>query len=136
MTYLTGANLIQVTSVSIKQVSISITNACREIEIDLSVGLLNYHDHQSLFQMMMSSLLFVGGYRDGVKLSSLEMIGDNPCSVADFPHAITGHVAVLTPDGFPLLLCGSSDNPDPHDCYKYDVSNNQWHRVGGERCND
>ena len=69
--------------------------------------------------------MIVGGYGDGVKLSSVEMIGDNPCSVADFPHAITGHVAVLTPDGFPLV-CGSSDTPDPHDCYKYDVSINQW----------
>ena len=109
MTYMTGTNLIQGMSVSIKQVSISITNACREIEIDLSVGLLIYYHHQAkLISDDDELLVIVGGYGDGVKLSSLEMIGDNPCSVASpMPSLVmsllmaspwyVGHLTTQTP---------------------------------------
>ena len=72
-------------------------------------------------------LVIIGGTDDDHVLSSIEVIGNSPCSVPDFPYSITGHSAVLTPDGIPLV-CGATSglDMDCHECFMFDAEKKEW----------
>ena len=66
-------------------------------------------------------------------LSSVEFLGNNGCSIPDFPFDIYRHVAVMTHDGIFLVCGGSSQGYGGKDCFQYDPHHKTWTDHSGLR---